>query len=47
MIGADPSVPRFCYDLLLENAELRQLANTYQIKVMLHLRQTLEKALMN
>mmetsp|Transcript_89446 Transcript_89446/g.186878 ORF Transcript_89446/g.186878 Transcript_89446/m.186878 type:complete len:591 (+) Transcript_89446:328-2100(+) len=36
LISRDLLVPAVCYDLLLENAELRKMCNTYQIRVMLH-----------
>jgi len=35
MISEDRMVPSLCYDLLMENAELRKMCNTYQLKVLL------------
>jgi hypothetical protein len=35
MISQDLLVPSMCYDLLVENAELRKMCNTYQLKVLL------------
>merc|ERR1711879_197491 len=32
----DLLVPALCYELLLENAELRKMCNTYQLKVLRH-----------
>eukprot|EP00421_Protoceratium_reticulatum_P000679 CAMPEP_0168364014 /NCGR_PEP_ID=MMETSP0228-20121227/3989_1 /TAXON_ID=133427 /ORGANISM="Protoceratium reticulatum, Strain CCCM 535 (=CCMP 1889)" /LENGTH=570 /DNA_ID=CAMNT_0008376761 /DNA_START=1 /DNA_END=1710 /DNA_ORIENTATION=+ len=34
-ISRDTLVPDLCYDLLVENAELRKMCNTYQLKVMI------------
>eukprot|EP00403_Amphidinium_massartii_P034638 CAMPEP_0178443782 /NCGR_PEP_ID=MMETSP0689_2-20121128/39101_1 /TAXON_ID=160604 /ORGANISM="Amphidinium massartii, Strain CS-259" /LENGTH=578 /DNA_ID=CAMNT_0020067857 /DNA_START=46 /DNA_END=1782 /DNA_ORIENTATION=+ len=34
MISRDSLVPPLCYDLLIENAELRKMCNTYQLKVL-------------
>jgi hypothetical protein len=36
MLARDLFVPSLCYDLLMENAELRKMANAYQIKVLIH-----------
>mmetsp|Transcript_68851 Transcript_68851/g.180439 ORF Transcript_68851/g.180439 Transcript_68851/m.180439 type:complete len:573 (-) Transcript_68851:184-1902(-) len=35
MISRDLMIPALCYDLLVENAELRKMCNTYQLKVLL------------
>eukprot|EP00448_Togula_jolla_P013589 CAMPEP_0170587020 /NCGR_PEP_ID=MMETSP0224-20130122/10057_1 /TAXON_ID=285029 /ORGANISM="Togula jolla, Strain CCCM 725" /LENGTH=579 /DNA_ID=CAMNT_0010910609 /DNA_START=8 /DNA_END=1747 /DNA_ORIENTATION=+ len=35
MVSQDLLVPNLCYDLLMENAELRKMCNTYQLKVLL------------
>jgi len=35
MVNKDSMVPALCYDLLVENAELRKMCNTYQLKVLL------------
>mmetsp|Transcript_21546 Transcript_21546/g.64727 ORF Transcript_21546/g.64727 Transcript_21546/m.64727 type:complete len:579 (+) Transcript_21546:113-1849(+) len=35
MISRDQLIPSLCYDLLVENAELRKMCNTYQLKVMI------------
>lgn len=35
LVSRDPLVPGLCYDLLVENAELRKMCNTYQMKVLL------------
>jgi len=35
MISQDLLVPSICYDLLVENAELRKMCNTYQLKVLI------------
>lgn len=43
MISQDSLVPTLCYDLLAENAELRKMCNTYQLKVLL-MRQGKERA---
>lgn len=43
MTSQDLLVPSLCYDLLMENAELRKMCNTYQLKVLL-MRQNKEKA---
>jgi transcriptional regulator CtsR len=34
IISRDMLVPQLCYDILLENAELRKMCNTYQLKVL-------------
>lgn len=37
IIARDHQIPNLCYDLFLENAELRKMANAYQLRVlMLH-----------
>lgn len=42
IISHDTLVPTLCYDLLRENAELRKMANSYQLHVlMLHLGKTI------
>jgi len=39
LISHDTLVPKLCYDLLRENAELRKMANSYQLHVLtLHMR---------
>jgi len=43
MVTRDLLVPGLCYDLLKENAELRKMCNTYQLKVLL-MREGKEKA---
>jgi len=35
IISRDGLVPQLCYDILLENAELRKMCNTYQLKVLM------------
>lgn len=35
LVSRDPLIPGLCYDLLVENAELRKMCNTYQLKVLL------------
>jgi len=35
IISRDLLVPSLCYDLLVENAELRKMCNTYQLKVLI------------
>lgn len=35
LVSRDHMVPALCYDLLTENAELRKMCNTYQLKVLL------------
>ncbi|CAE8722595.1 unnamed protein product, partial [Polarella glacialis] len=35
LASRDPLLPSICYDLLQENAELRKMCNTYQLKVLL------------
>eukprot|EP00397_Hematodinium_sp_SG-2012_P019352 GEMP01019879.1.p1 GENE.GEMP01019879.1~~GEMP01019879.1.p1 ORF type:complete len:562 (+),score=130.93 GEMP01019879.1:100-1785(+) len=35
LLSRDSLVPSLCYDLLLENAELRKMANAYQLRVLL------------
>eukprot|EP00928_Gymnodinium_smaydae_P065041 TRINITY_DN48242_c0_g1_i1.p1 TRINITY_DN48242_c0_g1~~TRINITY_DN48242_c0_g1_i1.p1 ORF type:complete len:612 (+),score=119.37 TRINITY_DN48242_c0_g1_i1:69-1838(+) len=35
MISQDQLVPQLCYDILMENAELRKMCNCYQLKVLL------------
>jgi hypothetical protein len=35
MVSRDSMVPALCYELLVENAELRKMCNTYQLKVLL------------
>merc|ERR1712087_192733 len=35
MISQDLLVPSICYDLLVENAELRKMCNPYQLKVLI------------
>ena len=35
IISRDSLVPSLCYDLLLENAELRKMTNAYQLRVLL------------
>jgi len=36
MISRDLLIPSLCYDLLIENAELRKMCNTYQLKVLMY-----------
>jgi hypothetical protein len=36
MLARDLFVPSLLYDLLMENAELRRMANSYQLKVLIH-----------
>eukprot|EP00929_Paragymnodinium_shiwhaense_P113018 TRINITY_DN81283_c0_g1_i1.p1 TRINITY_DN81283_c0_g1~~TRINITY_DN81283_c0_g1_i1.p1 ORF type:complete len:598 (-),score=145.48 TRINITY_DN81283_c0_g1_i1:66-1859(-) len=43
LISEDQLVPSICYDLLMENAELRKMCNAYQLKVLL-MRQGKERA---
>mmetsp|Transcript_110900 Transcript_110900/g.236885 ORF Transcript_110900/g.236885 Transcript_110900/m.236885 type:complete len:591 (-) Transcript_110900:497-2269(-) len=35
VVSRDLLVPSLCYDMLVENAELRKMCNTYQLKVLL------------
>merc|ERR1712032_150321 len=35
LISRDQLVDRLCYDLLVENAELRKMCNAYQLKVLI------------
>lgn len=35
MISRDSMVPSLCYELLVENAELRKMCNTYQLRVLI------------
>jgi len=35
IVSRDSLVPSLCYDLLLENAELRKMTNSYQLRVLL------------
>jgi len=37
IISRDLMVPALCYDLLRENAELRKMCNTYQLKVLIQM----------
>jgi len=34
IVSRDALIPHLCYDILLENAELRKMCNTYQLKVL-------------